>query len=260
MWYGLFWNLGINKSREGSMEFVSYNLKLFLRAPWSYMGPQRRGTTYTIWRKYFDFVFAIRYEIPLLPCRCPQRLPVLHTHPSQHISAQLVCSCLMRCCSISKAVGIRGTFTASFKNLTVSDLTPCNRSHTSNPFSRKHCVEIGTEPCVEMWRCTILLENHGTVVLMLQLWRQTVLKLCRDGKRGETKYLYVTNDTWQRGMRNCQEGIFKIRVICIHVLFCSGNHQYMQPFGTTLQTDYCRLLAFRYARDVTVSTGYSKNY
>lgn len=108
---------------------------------------------------------------------------------SQHISAQPVCSCLMRCCSIRKAVGFSGSFTASFKNLTVSDLTPCNRSHTSNPFSRKHCVEIGTEPCVEMWRCTSLLKNRGTVVLMLQLWLQTILKHGRDGNRGEPKYL-----------------------------------------------------------------------
>ena len=136
---------------------------------------------------------AIRYEIPLLPCRCPHRLPVLHTFVAAYLG-QFVCSCLMRCCSIRKGVGISGTFTASFKNLTVSDLTPCNRSHTSNPFSRKHCVEIGTEPCVEMWRCNILLKNHGAIVLMLQLWRQTILKLCRDGKSGEPKYLYVTDD------------------------------------------------------------------
>lgn len=51
----------------------------------------------------------------------------------------------------------------------------------------EHCV-------VEMWRCTILLKNHGTVVQKLQLWRRTILKLCRDGKRGEAKYLYVIDD------------------------------------------------------------------
>ena len=165
------------------------------------------------------------------------------THSSQHISAQLVCSCLMCCCSIRKAVDISETFTASFKNLTVSDLTPWNRSHTSNPFSRKHCVEIGTEPCVEMWRCTILLKNHGTVVLLLHLWRQTILKLCRDGK---PKYLYVIDDIWQRGMRNCQEDIFKIRVIRICGQFYWENHQYVRRFGTTVQTNYCRLIALRY--------------
>jgi len=85
-------------------------------------------------------------------------------------------------------------------------------------------------------------------------------KMCRDGKRGEPKCLYVIDDIWQWGMRNCQEGVFKIHVIRIYGLFYSENHQYMQPFVTTVQTDYCRLLALRYARDVTVSTEYFKNY
>ena len=160
------------------------------------MGPQRRGTTYTIWRKYFDFVCSCPLWDPLVTL---QMSPT--TASSSHIRRSisrpsLFAACFMRCCSTYKVVVISGTFTASFTNLTVSDLTPCNRSHTSNPFSRKHCVEIGTELCVEMWLCTSLLKNRGNVVLMLQMWLQTILKHYRDGKRGEPKYLCVIDENW----------------------------------------------------------------
>ena len=66
MWYGLFWKLGIHKRRGGSVDFVSYNLKLFVCTPCTYMGPQRRGTTYAIWRKYFDFVCSYPLWDPLV--------------------------------------------------------------------------------------------------------------------------------------------------------------------------------------------------
>jgi hypothetical protein len=108
-------------------------------------------------RKYFDFI-----------CSCPMWGPAvtLQMFPAianasyirRSISRPSLFAALRwRCCSTCKAADIGGTYTTSFTNLTVSDLRPCNRSHTSNPFSRKQCVEIGTELCVKMWRWKIMI-------------------------------------------------------------------------------------------------------
>ena len=217
------------------MDFVSYNLKLFLRTAWSYMGPQITWNHVHGMKKIFRLCSYTLWD-PLVTLQMSPTT-ASSSHIRRSISRPSVLAAVWCVAAVFARLQTSAERSPHPSRIWRCHLTPCNMSHTSNPFSRKHCVEIGTEPCVEMWWCTILLKNHGTVFLMLKLWLQTALKHCRDGKRGERKYLYVADGIWQRGMRNCQEGICKICVIRIHVLFYSENHQYTQPIGNTFQTN-----------------------